>query len=44
MPSTVILPYPSSGHIQSMAAAGEEVRAEVDKFKNAFTLMAHKVR
>ncbi|GMS79289.1 hypothetical protein PENTCL1PPCAC_1464, partial [Pristionchus entomophagus] len=30
------------GHIQSMAAATEEVRAEVDKFKNAFTLMAHK--
>lgn len=33
-----------SAHIQSMAAAGEEVRTEVDKFKNAFALMALKVR
>ncbi|CAI4231518.1 unnamed protein product [Auanema sp. JU1783] len=30
------------GHIQSLIAASEEVQAEVEKFKNAFILMADK--
>ncbi|PIO74412.1 hypothetical protein TELCIR_03576 [Teladorsagia circumcincta] len=31
------------GHIQSLVAASDEIRNEVEKFKNAFTLAADKV-
>ncbi|VDM74250.1 unnamed protein product [Strongylus vulgaris] len=34
----------SIGHIQSIVAAPEDVRNELQKFKNAFTLAADKVR
>ncbi|WKY09419.1 hypothetical protein Q1695_002076 [Nippostrongylus brasiliensis] len=32
----------SIGHIQSLVAASDEIRGEVEKFKNAFTLVADK--
>lgn len=33
-----------AGHIQSLVAASDDIRKEVEKFKNAFTLAADKVR
>ncbi|KAL6742002.1 hypothetical protein Aduo_015202 [Ancylostoma duodenale] len=33
----------SVGHIQSMVAASDDLRNEIEKFKNAFTLVADKV-